>query len=313
MVSEVDRSGCRRRLMENETSTQISSIELFRRHIADERNLSPHTIRAYLTSLAEFFGLVDNSDPRSIDNLAVRRYLALLKEKGNARSTIALKTSALRTFFRAMLKQGYISANPMALVRSSRPKRQLPKFLDCDEVEALLNAVSGESFQEKRDRAIIEVLYGSGLRVSEVAALNVKDVDLVGESIRVRGKGGRERLSPLGSYAVRAISDYLDARARLGKLRDASTLFVNRSGTRITPRSVARAIKKYSLKAGITKNVSPHVLRHSFATHILERGADLRAVQELLGHRNISTTQIYTHVTLKKLKDVYDRTHPRAR
>jgi integrase/recombinase XerC len=246
--------------------------------------------------------------------LTLRRYLAALREHEYSRATVARKLATLRSFYKYLCRIGELEENPVAAIRTPKQERRLPKFLDPTEIQALLDAPKGDDLLTLRDRAILETLYSTGMRVSELCRLDMDDVDFLGEVVRVRGKGRRERLSPIGSYAIAAIKAYLDARKLHSHVAafDAKPVFLNRHGQRLNQRSVRRKLAKYLAEAGLDPNVSPHTLRHSFATHMLNRGADLRAVQELLGHRSLSTTQIYTHVTMRRMKDVYDRTHPHA-
>ncbi len=206
-----------------------------------------------------------------------------------------------------------MEVNPAASIATPRREKKLPHFLDPEEVEKLLEAPARNTWEENRDRAILETLYSSGLRVSELVGLNQEDVDLFGGLLRVRGRGKKERIVPLGQMALKSLKNYLDQKPPREKGRSMKApLYLNRSGGRLTDRSIRRLMLKYAKRIGLNREVSPHVLRHSFATHMLDRGADLRSVQELLGHENLSTTQIYTHVTTKRLKEAYDAAHPHA-
>lgn len=288
----------------------------FEQHLTVERNLSVHTRRAYHQDLEEFrsFLAKDSATPAAlkvteVDTLLLRRYLAHLHRK-NSRSTIARKLSALRTFFAYLVRQGVLSANPGELVSTPRQKKYLPKTLTVDEVFAFIEQQGGSEILVCRDRAILEVFYSCGLRVGELTSLNVDNIDLEQGLVRVVGKGGKERLVPLGRKARVALRRYLDAR---GERLAEQALFLNYRGSRLSARSVERNFKKLLLQAGLVKDATPHSLRHSFATHLLDGGADLRAIQELLGHASLSTTQKYTQVSLDHLMDVYDRAHPRGR
>ncbi|MBU1862141.1 MAG: tyrosine recombinase XerC, partial [Candidatus Omnitrophica bacterium] len=215
------------------------------------------------------------------------------------------------SFFKFLNRENVISSNPAVSVSTPKRERKLPLFLDQAEVVSLLDAPAGDSEIERRDKAIMELLYSSGIRVSELQDINTEDIDFFGGLLKVRGKGKKERIVPFGSMAVKAIEQYLEKR-EVQQTGNKHALFLNKSGTRLTDRSIRRVILKYAQRIALKKRVSPHTLRHSFATHLLDRGADLRSVQELLGHENLSTTQIYTHITTKRLKEVYDQAHPRA-
>jgi len=299
-------------------------FQKFLTYIEHERNFSVHTVRCYTADLAQFAEFLCNGAPedglderevsgriRKVAPLDLRRYLADLKRSDYSRATVARKLATLRSFYKFLAREGEVARNPVKLIRTPRQERRLPKFLQPGEVERLLAATKGDDLLALRDAAILEVLYSTGMRVSELVAMDLEHVDPIGEVVRVRGKGKRERLAPLGSYALRALDRYLAARADAGPI-DKKAVFVNRHGRRLSTRSVRRKLAKYLAIAGLDPKVSPHTLRHSFATHMLERGADLRAVQELLGHRSLSTTQIYTHVTAGRLKEIYESAHPRA-
>jgi len=300
-------------------------INHFVAYLEHERNFSEHTLRGYTTDLAHFVAFLMGPDASADDALAdafsrrlravtpvdLRAYLADLRRADYSRATVARKIATLRSFYRFLARQGEVERNPVKVIRTPRQEKRLPKFLAPGEVLRLLDAAKGQDFLSLRDAAMMEVLYSTGIRVSELVGCNLEDIDPVGEVMRVRGKGRRERLAPLGSFALKAIDRYLAERAKLGIL-DAKAVFVNRHGQRLDVRSVRRKLAKYLALAGLDPHVSPHTLRHSFATHMLERGADLRAVQELLGHRSLSTTQIYTHVTAGRLKEIYEAAHPRA-
>jgi len=293
-------------------------LDDFLGYLEFERNASEETCRAYSADIIQFLRFInagDDFNPGAVDLRTVRAFLAALREGGAGKSTIGRKLSSLRSFYKYLLREGVATENPFAAARQPRKERRLPKLLTEDEVERLLAAPPPTAFAGVRDRAILETLYSTGARVSELVGLNVGDVDLVGECVRVRGKRKKERLLPLGSYATKALRLYLNRRDalldRLLKTRQRA-LFLNRAGGRLTDRSVRRMLDKYVLQIGIGRKVSPHTLRHSFATHMLNRGADLRSVQELLGHESVSTTQIYTHLTTERLKAIYEQAHPRA-
>ncbi|MFH0963704.1 MAG: tyrosine recombinase XerC [Planctomycetota bacterium] len=276
---------------------------------------SEHTIRAYQNDLVQFIGWTlgeaGTFDPRKADSTLLRKFLAYLRETGISRRTLARKIAALRSFFRALTRDGKIEGDPASGLRSPRQSHKLPDFLDEGEIGKLLATPKTDTFTGSRDRAILELLYSTGMRISELVNLDVSAMDLIGETCVVRGKGKKERMLPVGSYATRAILAYLERRRAEGlggRAREA--LFVNGRGERITARSIARNLAKHIAAAGLRKKVSPHTLRHTFATHMLNRGADLRSVQELLGHVNLATTQIYTHVTTERLRQVYEKAHP---
>jgi integrase/recombinase XerC len=293
------------------------SIDRFCCYLEIERNLSAHTLRAYRHDLLEFLRFVKSQTdtdagpvaPERVDVLLLRRYLARL-HKRNCRTTIGRKLSAIRSFFRYLVRQGALQVNPAETVATPRRERYLPKVLTVDEMFALIQAAASDEPLTVRDRAILELFYSSGLRVGELAALDVGHVDLAEGLVRVRGKGDKERIVPVGRMARQALDRYLVAR---GAPRQDHPLFLNYRGERLSARSIERNLKKWLLHAGILKDASPHALRHSFATHLLDGGADLRAIQELLGHASLSTTQKYTQVSLDRLMDVYDRAHPRSR
>jgi integrase/recombinase XerC len=291
--------------------------EEFLRHLQSERNLSPHTVRAYggdLDRFIEFVGGETKLLAPEVTVLSVRRFLSKLHAESYQKSSMARMLACLRTFYDYFLRRGGIDANPVRQVRTPRLDKKLPAFLDEEEVTRLLESTTGDTFTDRRDRALLETIYGGGLRVSEATGLNLPDLQMDQGFAVVRGKGGKERLAPLGAGATRAIEGYLPERAvRVEKLMSGvEAVFINKNGTRLNVRSVRRILDRRASLAGIRKAVTPHTLRHSFATHLLNRGADLRAVQELLGHANLTTTQIYTHVTTHKLKEVYDQAHPRA-
>lgn len=259
-------------------------------------------------------GLVDQR-LLACDALGVRDYLAYLFENHYTKSTSARKLATLRSFFRFLVRRSLIELNPMVTIRTPRQDQRLPKCLDKDQMVRLLGTPGVDDMLGTRDRAIMEVLYGAGLRVSEVVSLERGDIDLLEGIVRVRGKGRKDRLTPIGSYAIRALNAYAVKREEEGKAQGphANRVFVNKFGTPLNVRSVRRKMDKYLQIAGIDPGVSPHTLRHSFATHLLDAGADLRSVQELLGHQSLSTTQIYTHLTTARMKAAYDAAHPRAK
>jgi integrase/recombinase XerC len=244
----------------------------------------------------------------------IRAFLAFLHEREYSKATAARKLATLRSFYKFCLRRNYISTNPVATIRTPKQEKRLPKFLEVEQIQKLLNTPDDSTLLGARDRAMLETLYSTGVRVSELVALNLTDVDMVGESLRIRGKGRKERVAPIGPTALTAIRKYMEMRA--GDPRSTTfnpePLFVNKHGQRLSTRSVRRKLDKYLIMCGLDPSISPHTLRHTFATHMLNNGADLRSVQELLGHQSISTTQVYTHVTTSRLKKDYDESHPRA-
>jgi len=289
-------------------------VDQFCRHLSVEKNASPHTIAAYRNDLTLFAVFLhsekgDQAGPDSVTNLLIRRYIATLYKKNHQKSTIGRKLAAIRAFFKYLLRQRLITENPAELVSTPKKDKNIPHHLSIDEVTTLVEAPQQQNLLSLRDRAILELLYSSGVRVSELTALNVSEMNIDERLIRVYGKGGKERIIPVGSKAIKALKDYLYARNNPAV---EAPLILNASGTRLTSRSVARVIKKYAAKIIAMQKIPPHSLRHTFATHMLEGGADLRAIQELLGHASLSTTQKYTHVSIDKLMEVYDKSHPKA-
>ena len=249
-----------------------------------------------------------------VDVNTVRAYMARLNEKQYSKATIARKLATLRSFYKFLVKRGRLGSNPVLLVRTPKQDKKLPHFLEFHQVKKLLETPPADTWLGARDRAIMETLYSTGIRVSELVALNMDDIDFLGEVVHVRGKGKKERITPISSTALQVIQQYMEFRNRRAANSDnfdSKVLFVNKHGNRLSTRSVRRKMDKYLKMAGLDPSISPHTLRHSFATHMLNNGADLRSVQELLGHQSLSTTQIYTHLTTKRLKDVYDNAHPR--
>lgn len=292
-------------------------LDRFLHYLSSERNYSENTLKAYSTDLGEFVDFLEarGSEITRAGTRDVRGYLAKLRAKGLGRSTVARRLAAIRSFYKYLHRTGEISKNPLVALRTPRREQKLPRFLTVDDVTRLMDAPDATGWPGVRDKAILETLYGAGLRVSELVGLNDEDLDLQQDLLHVRGKGKKERLAPVGGCAVRALKKYLAARDRRNfPDRDPDAVFLNsRQGGRLTARSVRRIMQKYLNEAGLDGKLSPHSLRHSFATHMLNNGADLRTVQELLGHENLSTTQIYTHMLPDNLKGVYDRAHPRAR
>jgi integrase/recombinase XerC len=250
---------------------------------------------------------------QTVDVNTVRGYLAFLAERRYSKATTARKLATLRSFYKFLVKRKHLASSPAGAVRAPKQDKRLPKFLEYEQVQKLLSTPDSTNWLGARDKAILETLYSTGVRVSELVALNMEDIDFLGEVIHVRGKGKKERIAPIGSSALQAIQRYIEfknKRAQSNPNFDTKVLFVNKHGRRLSTRSVRRKMDKYLLIAGLDPTVSPHTLRHSFATHMLNNGADLRTVQELLGHQSLSTTQIYTHLTTRRLKEVYDQAHP---
>src|SRR5262245_43824463 len=290
------------------------------RHLGLERNSSAHTVKSYredLTQALTFFrdklGESGPLPPTKITTRLVRAYLAWLSEQGYAKTTVARRLAAVRSLFRFMCRRGMIDANPCDGLRGPRQDKKLPHFLTGDQIQKLLATPGSDEPLALRDRAILETLYSAGLRVAELVGLDRDDVDLDEGIITVRGKGKRERLALLGKPAIEALRRWRAARGSIAPaVAQQPAVFLNGRGGRLTTRSVGRMLERYLALAGLDPRTSPHTLRHSFATHLLDAGADIRGVQELLGHKSLSTTQVYTHVTTQRLKDSYHKAHPRA-
>ncbi|HVG39846.1 MAG TPA: tyrosine recombinase XerC, partial [Pyrinomonadaceae bacterium] len=296
-------------------------------HLRYERNVSEHTLRNYRIDLGQFYdhlapadaatGARREFDLKQIDHITIREWLASLHAANKKKTSVARKLAALRTFFQFLLREAVIEANPAKLVATPRLEKKIPNHLSVEEAVRFIETPDTTTDLGKRDRAILEFLYGTGMRVSELTKLNLNDIDFKGKLARVTGKRRKQRIVPFGEPALQALMQYLTVRNTFldnapPAERDAGAVFLNYQGTRITTRSVGRMVDKYiDICAGI-HNISPHSLRHSFATHLLDSGADLRDIQELLGHARLSTTQIYTHVSMEKLIEVYDKAHPKA-
>ncbi len=334
-------------------STQASLVQQFINYLRAERHFSPHTAKCYAADLQQFCGYLCldpavlaapaggsggngnghggldlaklapppdasgeylNKRLLGVDTDAVRAFMATLRDHNYCKSTVARKLATLRSFYKFLVRRGYLTGNPVAPIRTPKQDKRLPKCLEEDQIEKLLANPDTTTLLGARDRAMLETLYSTGMRVSELIALNVEDVDLTSNVVRVAGKGKKRRVIPLGPGAVQTILHFLDLRR--GDPRsstfDSEALFINKHGQRLSTRSVRRKLDKYLLEAGLDLSVSPHTLRHSFATHMLRRGADLRAVQQMLGHQSLSTTQIYTHLSGETVKEAYDKSHPRA-
>jgi integrase/recombinase XerC len=301
-----------------------ATLDQFLRHIADGRQLSPHTVQAYRKDLADFGEFMQQRsgkdlDWAAVDRLALRGYLGQLASRRFARRTIARKLSAVRSFFRFLHREELLDVNPTRALRSPKLERTLPTWITRAQVEKLFGAAESRAasggFRPTRDLAILEAFYGTGMRLSELQSLNLPDLDLVGDQVKVRGKGRKERIVPLGTAAARALRRYELRRPEvLGKTpaSDRKAFFLSERGGRITTRQLQNIVRRELHKIAEDAGLSVHSLRHSFATHLLDAGADLMAVKELLGHASLSTTRIYTHTSKERLKKVYDRAHPRA-
>ncbi|MCA9146604.1 MAG: tyrosine recombinase XerC [Planctomycetales bacterium] len=297
-----------------------TAIPRFLRYLQVERNASELTIKSYredfealVEYLTEAFG--HEPTPGEITPIDLRGYVGALHEAGYAKASVSRRLASLRSFFRFAQREELVDSNPAKPLRNPRRDRTLPHFLSTDEIGQLLDAPPANEPLGLRDRAILETMYSAGLRVSEAVGVNEQDIDFDGGLVRVRGKGKRERLSPLGSYAVKAMKRWLRERTLSPKepQNGAAPVFVNKFGRRLTTRSVGRMLEKHLKQTGLDTRTTPHTLRHSFATHLLDRGADIRSVQELLGHKSLVTTQIYTHVSTAGLREAYEKAHPRAR
>ncbi|MFO7769359.1 MAG: tyrosine recombinase XerC [bacterium] len=304
------------------STTIREHIDRYARHLSRVRDLSPHTVTAYTKDVRQFAAwarsrLGSDPEPGQVDHILLRAFLGMLRERGYASGTVARKLAGLRSFFGWLLKEGLVEEDPTGILRSPKTPKRLPSYLTRKEVFDALELPEPGGFRGLRDRAILEMLYSTGIRLSELIGLDKGEVDRREGTVRVRGKGRKERIVPVGGPALDALERYLPARNEV--LREAGeegtdpgALWLNRRGGRLTGRSVQRMVRRIMGASSGRAKVSPHTLRHTFATHMLERGADLRAVQELLGHESLSTTQLYTHLTTDRLKKVYRQAHPRA-
>jgi integrase/recombinase XerC len=300
-------------------------IQKFAYHLRHERNASDHTLRNYVSDLEQFHAFLSpvpktgtrrRIDVHDIDHITIREYLAHLYNEKRKKTSIARKLASLRTFFRFLCRERVLDANPARLVSSPRLEKRIPRVVSPDEMIKFIQTPDTSTPLGKRDRAILEMLYSTGCRVSELASMNLADVALSQQCVLVRGKGRKERIIPFGSNARSSLEDYLKTRAELLinaplDKRHSTAVFLNYQGTRITTRSIGRLIEKYLRLCATTHDLSPHSLRHAFATHLLSAGADLRAIQEMMGHAKLSSTQIYTQVSVEQLMKVYDRSFPR--
>jgi integrase/recombinase XerC len=301
-------------------------LEKFDNYLFAIKNASLHTRRNYHSDLTQFFAFLRENETtiwdqgevalNKINPSIVRGFLAYLLQK-NSKTTTARKLAALNSFFRFLIKEGFTASNPVQAISAPKPEKVIPSFLSVDEIFSLIDQPDHEKDLGRRDRAILELMYSCGLRVSEVVSLNLGDLDLSQGNLRVKGKGDKQRMVPIGTKALEAIQDYLTVRSSLeAKRKDQGkypALFLNHRGERLTTRSIGRMISGYARFLTMFRPVHPHAIRHTFATHLLDAGADLRAIQELLGHSSLSTTQKYTHVSIDRLMEVYDKAHPRAK
>lgn len=292
-------------------------VDSFIDHLRVERNASEHTLKSYAEDLRSLGEYLRRQNPKpTIDHLTtreIRGYLSDLHASGYSPTTVTRRLSSTRSFCRYLCRQGILERNPTEGLRGPKTRRPLPRVLGDAQMDKLLEAPAADTPLGRRDRAMLETAYSAGLRVSELVGLNIDDLDLEEGIVRVRGKGKRERLAPIGSYAVRALQKWMADRRPAPKPGAQKALFLNKFGTRLTARSVGRLLAKYLAIAGLDPKTSPHTLRHTFATHLLNRGADIRSVQELLGHASITTTQIYTHLTNERLRSEYDRAQSQSR
>lgn len=291
-------------------------IDDFSSYLENEKRSSPHTVKNYLIDLAQFLDFLKtrgkSQDIALMDHTVIREYLGTLFGRKNPTS-IARKLSSLRSFFDFCIRKSLIKNNPAKEVPAPKVPKRVPKFLTVDEVFALIDSPDTNGALGRRDKAILELLYASGLRVSELVGLNNGDVNLEEGTVRVLGKGRKERIVPVGKKACDSLNYYLELRpALISEAKDNGAIFVNRNGTRLSTRAIERLLVKYIKQSGVQKAATPHVLRHTFATHLLNAGADMRGIQELLGHSSLSTTQKYTHVGIEKMMEVYDKAHPKA-
>jgi integrase/recombinase XerC len=291
-------------------------IKTFLEYLQKQKNYSKHTVSSYQGDLKQFgrflFSEMKTGQLNLIDRLLLRNYLVFLNKKGNDFSSIKRKLSSLRSFFRFLKKTKKIKINPVISLDFPKVKKKLPEFLSIKQMQDLLESKEKETVWELRDKAVLEVLYSTGIRLSELAYLQFSSIDFNNQTIRVLGKRNKERIIPIGAKALESVKAYLEQRNSIPQASDCKYIFVNKNGAFLTPRSIERIVKKYASQIAPEKKVSPHTLRHTFATHLLDEGADLMAVKELLGHESLSTTQIYTHITIDKLKKVYDKAHPRS-
>jgi integrase/recombinase XerC len=321
------------RISPNKSFTPL--VSQFLEYLKLERHFSDYTVKSYGADLVQFgqylggeigrpIGAPESAKltPQQVDEkslkcepLTIREFLAYLYGQNYTKSTTARKLATLRSFYKFLIRRGLVVASPLTTIRTPKQEKRLPRCLDLDQVQRLLEAPGDADVLSARDKAMLEVLYSSGIRVSELVELEMADLDLQEGVLRVKGKGRKDRLTPIGSQAIKAVQRYFEIRSsdpRCQQSRNAGRVFLNKHGESLSTRSVRRKLDKYLVSAGLDPGISPHTLRHSFATHLLNNGADLRSVQELLGHQSLSTTQIYTHLTTARMKEAYDAAHPRA-
>lgn len=297
-----------------------SVVQGFLRYLRIERNSSEHTLKSYKDDFNSFADYLTDrvgpiSEPDQITIPVLRGYVTYLHECQYARTTIARRLACLRSFFRYTTREGLTPNNPAKALRTPRVGRKLPNFLTTEDIVRLLNAPPANTAAGLRDRAILEVMYSAGLRVAELVGVNVEDWDRDANILRIRGKGKKERVTPVGSFAAKALSDWMEVRvpSPTGKPQETAAIFLNKFGKRLTTRSIGRMLELHIRTCNLQQHVSPHTLRHTFATHLLDGGADLRSVQELLGHQSLTTTQIYTHVSTRRLQETYESAHPHSK
>ena len=296
------------------------AIQEFKNYLLVEKNASPNTLDGYLNDITQFQDFLiqtghmpSSNQIKNIDRLAVRSFMSYLYEKKYSATTMRRKLSTLSSFFRFLCREGTIKSNVAKSVPAPRMQNKLPAYFSVDDMFRLLQLPQGEGFLPVRDRALLELFYSCGLRISELVGLTLENTNLDSRMIKVLGKGGKERLLPLGQHCVDALKTYLNARMDKARKSETNQLFLNHRGAGITVRGIRKVVDKYIKQGNFAGGVSPHSIRHSFATHLLEEGADLRSIQELLGHSSLSTTQKYTHLTLDRLSETYDKAHPRAK
>ncbi len=293
-----------------------NELQAFSDFLFAERNASPHTADGYLRDIKAFLQDTGAANLQEIKLVHIRGWLAALRKKGMARTTLRRKLSSLNAFFRFLQREDILAINPAEGIQSPRASQELPPYLSVEQAMEMVSLKTSDDFFSVRDRAILELLYSSGIRVSELSGLDTDDISFSPEMIKVKGKGSKERIVPFGIHACEAVKNYLplrDATLRKRRLNGVKALFINRLGSRLSSRGIQRIVEKRRLQTGIPAQVTPHAFRHSMATHLLEAGADLRSIQELLGHASLATTQKYTHLELSRLMDAYLAAHPRAR